>query len=67
MVRLKNRITGVVILVDEVTADLLGPEWVDPEEVPDAAEEEGEGGERSDESGGGRPRKRSGAHAKTDG
>lgn len=67
MVRLKNRDTGVVILVDEVTADLLGPEWADPEDVPDAAEEDGEGGASPDDSGDGRTRKRSGAHAKTDG
>ncbi len=67
MVRLKNRDTGVVILVDEVTADLLGPEWVDPEDVPTTDEEEGESGESHDDSDGGRPRKRSGAHAKTDG
>lgn len=66
MVRLKNRITGVVILVDEVTADLLGPEWVDPEDVPDAPEET-EGAEETDESDDGSPRKRGrGAHARVD-
>lgn len=70
MVRLKNRITGVVILVDEVTADLLGPEWSDPEDVPDVDEEpeSGEGEETPDDSGDEQPRKRGrGAHAKTDG
>lgn len=69
MVRLKNTQTGVTILVDEVIAGALGPEWVAPEDVPDAAEEpeSGEGEETPDDSGDEQPRKRGrGAHAKTD-
>lgn len=66
MVRLKNIQTGVTILVDEVIAGALGPEWVAPETVTDAPEET-EGAEETDESDDGSPRKRGrGAHARVD-
>ena len=72
MVRLKNIQTGVTILVDEVIAGALGPEWVAPETVTDAPEEpegaeETEGDEETDESDDGSPRERGrGARARAD-
>lgn len=64
MVRLTHCETGVVVVVDEVTADTLGPGWVLPEEVPAAPEEtEGEvGASAPPEKGRGK-----GAHVKSDG
>ena len=71
MVRLTHCETGVVVVVDEVTADTLGPGWVLPEEVPAAPEEvpaapeetEGEAGTSAPpEKGRGK-----GAHVKSDG
>lgn len=64
MVRLTHCETGVVVVVDEVTADGLGPGWVLPEEVPaDPEETEGEAGASAPlEKGRGK-----GAHVKSDG
>jgi len=36
MVRLINRETGSVVVVDEETAQRLGPEWTAPAETPPA-------------------------------
>lgn len=64
MIRLTHCETGVVVVVDEVTADGLGSGWVLPEEVPaDLEETEGEvGSSVSPEKGRGK-----GAHAKSNG
>lgn len=64
MIRLTHCETGVVVVVDEVTADGLGPGWVLPEEVSaDPEETEGEAGASVPlEKGRGK-----GAHAKSDG
>lgn len=63
MVRLTHCETGVVVVVDEATADTLGPGWVSPEEVPAAPTEPVEEVGASAPKG----RGRKGAHARSDG